>query len=255
MCTLVVASHVVPGHPLVVVANRDELRARASSPPMRWPAGFVAPRDEVAGGTWLGYTERGVFVAITNRYLGPRDPSRASRGAIVLAALEVTGSARDIHEAMKDLDPRAYNGFHLVYADGHDVLATISDGQTLAQMSLGHGVRVITERSFSGQLDRPRRDRILRRWDELAMGWRTAPFEPHLVISLLVEHDNSDPLGATCIHLDAMGYGTRSAAVFSTQDTRSTLLWAEGPPCTTPFEEVKVLAPALSPMFASRKSG
>ncbi|MBN9162759.1 MAG: NRDE family protein [Myxococcales bacterium] len=32
MCTLVIAARTVPGCPLVVVANRDEQRARASSP-------------------------------------------------------------------------------------------------------------------------------------------------------------------------------------------------------------------------------
>ena len=69
MCTLVVASHVLPDRSLVVVANRDEQLDRASSPPFRWKEGFFAPRDEVAGGTWLGVNDHGVFVGITNRYL------------------------------------------------------------------------------------------------------------------------------------------------------------------------------------------
>lgn len=57
MCTLVIAARVVPGSPLVVVANRDELLDRASSPPRLWEerTRFVAPRDDVAGGTLETY--------------------------------------------------------------------------------------------------------------------------------------------------------------------------------------------------------
>lgn len=147
MCTLVVASHVLPDRPLVVVANRDEQLDRASSPPFRWNEGFFAPRDEVAGGTWLGVNDHGVFVGITNRYLGGRDAARASRGELVVRALGLS-SARAIHDAMRDVDPARYNGFHLVYADERDVLATFADGTTLAQVALGKGLHAITERSF-----------------------------------------------------------------------------------------------------------
>jgi hypothetical protein len=113
MCSVVLAAHVVAGYPLVVVANRDEQLDRASSPPLAWSgdggvvgggtiesAPFVAPRDDVAGGTWLGVNRAGVFVGITNRYLGPQDATRASRGRLVADALAL-GSARAIHEAME----------------------------------------------------------------------------------------------------------------------------------------------------------
>src|SRR5205085_4620872 len=107
MCTLVVASHVLAGRPLVVVANRDEQLDRKSSPPFRWPEGFFAPRDDVAGGTWLGVNDRGVFVGITNRYLGGRDATRSSRGELVVRALGMS-SARAIHDAMQSVDPARY---------------------------------------------------------------------------------------------------------------------------------------------------
>ena len=245
MCTLVVAAHVVPGSPLLVVANRDEQRGRASSPPLRWPGGFVAPRDEVAGGTWLGLNDAGVFVAITNRYLGPRDATRTSRGALVVEALRGR-SARDVHDAMGRVDPARYNGFHLVYADATDVLATISDGTDLAQLTLGSGLSIVTERSFGAaarDAEGARRvERIRAAFGRLV----TEPFEPERVTTLLAEHDDADPLAATCIHLDALGYGTRSAMVLTLPDgpgaaamaRGARMFWAEGPPCTTPFAEI-----------------
>lgn len=241
MCTLVVASKVVPGYPLVVVANRDEQKDRASSPPMRWqPAGYIAPRDEVAGGTWLGLSRDGVFVGITNRFLGPRDATRKSRGSIVTAALTVASSAEAIHRAIsKEIDPAVYNGFHLVYADRDNVLATISDGTALTQLSLGGEgqLSIVTERTFGPGLDKERITKISRAWSTLM----SDGFTPERASKLLTEHDDVDPLGATCIHVDALRYGTRSAMVLTFAESGAPrMLWAEGPPCATPFHPVSL---------------
>lgn len=231
MCTLVVAAGLLPDR-LVVVANRDERKDRPSSPPLRWDAGFVAPRDEVAGGTWLGVNDHGVFVGITNRFKGPADPARISRGKLVTDALAGT-SAREIHARMAALDPRAYNGFHLVYTDGREVLATVSDGASLAQLSLGTGLHIVTERAFGAASDAPRVARI-----RAAFAAWLPKGDLEGATRLLAEHDAADPLGATCIHLDGLAYGTRSAMVLELPSGR--MLWAEGPPCTTPFRQVSV---------------
>lgn len=232
MCTLVVAKDVFPDRPLVVVANRDESLTRASSPPRRWPQGFFAPRDEVAGGTWLGVNADGVFVGITNRFLGPRDATRKSRGDLVVRALELP-TARAIHDAMRGVDPAAYNGFHLVYVDADDVLATVSDGASLAQLAFGRGsITVVTERSFGAGDERGRLARIRAAWERVA---------PDRLGALLTEHDEADPLAATCVHAPAIDYGTRSAMVLArTTAGRWDMQWAEGPPCTTPFAPIAV---------------
>ena len=81
MCTLALAVGVSPSLPLVVAANRDELLARPAVPPFLWPREpgaprILSPRDEVAGGTWLGLNEHALFVGITNRAGAPPDPAR-----------------------------------------------------------------------------------------------------------------------------------------------------------------------------------
>lgn len=227
MCTLVVAAHVLPDRPLVVVANRDEQLDRASVPPFRWAEGFFAPRDEVAGGTWLGVNDHGVFAGITNRYLGGRDATRTSRGELVVSALRLP-TARAIHDAMRSIDPTRYNGFHLVYADERDVLATIADGSSLAQATLGKGLHAVTERSFGAGDDRVRLRRILTRWD----GSRLE--------DLLTEHDAEDPLAATCVHYPPLNYGTRSAMTLQRKAGAWHMRWAEGPPCVTPFRDTLI---------------
>jgi uncharacterized protein with NRDE domain len=78
MCTVIVAWQVVPGVPLVVAANRDEMLDRPSDPPLplsedppRWGG-----RDRIAGGTWLAVDPCGRVGAVTNRH-----PRAAARGA------------------------------------------------------------------------------------------------------------------------------------------------------------------------------
>lgn len=262
MCTVVLAAHVFAGYPLVVVANRDEQLDRASSPPLVWggdgngataaSAPFIAPRDDVAGGTWLGVNRAGVFVGITNRYLGPQDTARASRGRLVADALAL-GSARAIHEAMSHVPASRHNGFHLVYADARDVLATVSNGTHIAQLTLGRGLHMITERSFGAGDDSPRRARIQAAWTRLSHPG--ADLDLERLSQLLTEHDETDLLAATCIHVPGIRYGTRSATAIAIaaagtgggdHPRSSRMLWAEGPPCTTPFVPVD-LAPLNVP--------
>lgn len=246
MCTLVLAAHVFEGYPIVVVANRDERLDRASSPPSIWPGGFLAPRDDVAGGTWLGVNRAGVFVGITNRYLGPQDPARASRGTIVAEALAL-GSARAIRAALAEVPATRHNAFHLVYADAQDVLATVSSGSHVAHLVLGRGIHVITERSFGAGDDTRRLERIRDAWTRIVgpktLGAALPTLDLERLSRLLTDHDESDPFGATCIHLPGIPYGTRSGAALAIAADRgagvqSRMLWAEGPPCTTPFAPV-----------------
>src|SRR5262249_22814900 len=89
MCFILALFQVHPTYPLVIAANRDELRTRPSQGPHRWPGepAIWAGRDAVAGGTWLGVNDRGVLAAITNRRDGTLDPSRPSRGNFCLDVL------------------------------------------------------------------------------------------------------------------------------------------------------------------------
>src|SRR5438874_13524662 len=76
MCTLVLLLR--PGELLAISGNRNEMLSRPSSGP-RVENGILAPRDEVAHGTWLGLNHYGLFVCVTNRRGGIVDPARRSR--------------------------------------------------------------------------------------------------------------------------------------------------------------------------------
>jgi uncharacterized protein with NRDE domain len=245
MCTLVASVRPSPGLPLVIAANRDERLARPATPPFVWPGSprFLAPRDDQAGGSWLGLNALGVFVGITNRAGAAPDPARRSRGALVVDALSAS-SAAELHARLAGLDPAAYNPFHLLYADRRTAHLTWSDGRALHRIDLAPGLHVVTERSF-GAGDDARAARVRRRWPEVA-GALARPADVLRLGPILAEHAE-DPFAATCVHADAFGYGTRSSLLLglgeALEDT--CFAWAEGPPCRAPYVPQEALVRAL----------
>ncbi|MFT3773238.1 MAG: NRDE family protein [Minicystis sp.] len=241
MCTLVASVRPSPSIALVVAANRDEATSRPASPPFLWPGSpaIVAPRDDLAGGTWLGLNAHGLFVGITNRAGVLPDPTRRSRGALVVDALHAP-SAAALHARLADLDPGAHNPFHLLYADRESAHLTWSDGHALHRSDLAPGLHVITERSF-GAGSEARAALVRRRWADLT------DLTPASLGPLLAEHAE-DPFEATCVHADARGYGTRSSMILRLADrwADTRFLWAEGRPCRTPFVEQDALVHALA---------
>ena len=63
MCLIVLAWKKLPGHPLVVAANRDEFHGRPASPAAFWSdkPSILAGRDLEAKGTWMGVARNGRF--------------------------------------------------------------------------------------------------------------------------------------------------------------------------------------------------
>jgi Transport and Golgi organisation 2 len=123
MCTVVLLRRPQAPWPLLLAANRDELRSRPWRPPARhWPdrPDVVAGLDVQAGGSWLGVNDDGVVAAVLNRVgsLGPALGKR-SRGELVLEALDHADAAAAA-KALADLDPDAYRPFNLLVADARD---------------------------------------------------------------------------------------------------------------------------------------
>jgi len=245
MCTLIAAVRQYEDAPLVVAANRDERLDRAARAPFLWTGGplpFVAGRDEVAGGTWLGLNEAGLFVGVTNRFGVEKDPKRASRGALVVEALGA-GSARELHQKLSALGAGRFNAFHLLYADRSEAFVTWSDGSAMHQEALEPGVHVVTERSLGGD-DRARTETVRTLWSGLRPG--RVPSSEEL-FAILRHHRPENPLGSVCVHLPELGYGTRSSCTLrlGTGAADVELWWAEGAPCTAAPVRLDGLVQAL----------
>ena len=213
----------------MVSGNRNELLKRPAST-LELHGGVLAPRDDVHGGTWLGLNQHGLFVVITNRAGAMIDPARRSRGLIVREALGA-GSARELHQRLRDLDGARYNGFHLVYADLEEAFVTWGDGTRARQLPLASGdLHVITERSYgAGEGQREREVRAaFTGLDEDVRAWR-APMTTHATM----------PLESACVHADAVGYGTRSSLQLVLRaGGRGEALWTDGHPCRNPARTI-----------------
>jgi uncharacterized protein with NRDE domain len=239
MCTLIAAVRQQPHVPLLIAANRDEVRSRPASVARRWPGeAFVAPRDEQAGGTWLGLNAPGLFVGVTNRFLAPRDEQRESRGTLVVEALRAN-SALELARRLAPLHAHRFNAFHLLYADATHAFVTWSDGERVSHLELPPGLHVVTERSFAD--DEEARVGLIR------AHWPTTPTVPALE-RLLGLVTPGDPGGSVCVDVPDWNYGTRSSLVLVREAELAKSRWFEcdGPPDRTPFVERPELISALA---------
>jgi uncharacterized protein with NRDE domain len=152
MCSVVILLR--PGHdwPVILGANRDEMKSRPWAPPARhWPdrPDVVAGIDKLAGGSWMGLNDHGLVAAIMNRMnsLGPAAGKR-SRGELVLEALD-QADARAAAGFLTDLDPEAYRPFNLVLADNRDAfwlrnLGSREEGRGVTVERIPPGVSMLT---------------------------------------------------------------------------------------------------------------
>ncbi len=257
MCTIVAIRGRRARYPLVVAANRDEYYDRPTAPPrvVNESPRAVAGVDLEKGGSWMGANEHGVFVALTNQrtYRGA-DPKRASRGAVVMEAL-ARESAEAIDAMLSAIDPRDYNSFNVLYGDAHTLkvgyarnersrveLDTLEDGLwVLTNDRIGSPEFPKAERAFSLI------DPLVRApWDEQVAGLTRVLADHHKPALERIpepppgsrfDHATLRELQALCIHTPV--YGTRSSAILALEPGRvAHYLYADGPPCRTPFTDI-----------------
>lgn len=252
MCTVVILRR--PGHdwPLVLAANRDEMRARPwRSPARHWDdrPNVVAGLDELAGGSWLGMNDEGVVAGVMNRVdsLGPA-PGRRSRGELVLEALD-HAEARVAARALADLNPEAYRSFNLIVADAREAfwlrhLGTDGPGR-IEVMPLPEGLSMLTAHDLNDARSARIRNflprfRQARAPDPGADDWSQWP-------QLLGERafDPADgPPGAMSFMTEG-GFGTVCGALIALPaagrfDLKPVWRFAAGPPDRTPFGPVRL---------------
>lgn len=245
MCTLVLAWQVFEGAPIAVVANRDERLDRASEPPSVLDEGprVVAPSDAEAGGTWFGYNEHGVFVAITNRWVDLE--GERSRGLLVRDLLgheSAEQAARYVEESVEEHD---YAGFNLVVADAHAAIFFEWHGQLMVR-NFAQGVHVVVNVGADGHFFVPDgREEASEEQALNALRVSTAlQPEPGESASDWVERAAGvvrDHDYGVCVHRDELNFGTRSSSLLVLDDDGSAVYqFSDGPPCETAYEPVDV---------------
>ena len=248
MCTILLAWRSVPGSPIVLAANRDELIARASAPPGPLSTEpFVAGgRDLVAGGTWLAVTAGGTLCAVTNRHPStgdpqPPDPSRLSRGGIPLALL-VDTRPEDVPARLAELGPGRYNPVNVLWVSAERALvAHVDDTGPVRVVDLVPGPHVLT----TGDVDdeqRPKVGMLREGLDAALSGGGDVDATMGRIRALLAGHRSAtgEPVDAACIHGDVYGTVSSSTVIAGGHGVRYE--HAPGRPCVTPFANVPMPA-------------
>lgn len=246
MCTLIAFHRVWEDAPLVVATNRDEAYDRPSAPP-RWLDGepaVLAPRDELAGGTWMGANERGLWVGLTNRRAEIHDPLLRSRGLLCGELLQAESAAAAA--LLLESPGERYNPFHVVVADAERMALIEYEAGSSTARRLPSGCHLVTNRPFDETPEEPKARRVRQLLYRSGL-WpveRGAPAPPDLearLVTLLGDH-GVEGRDAICLH--GGRYGTKSAAVWrisapgSSGKARIELAFADGPPCSTALSSV-----------------
>lgn len=258
MCTLTFAWQRFDAH-VAVAANRDEALSRpASGPAISGDSPWVfAPRDEKAGGTWIGYNEAGLFVALTNRWTRTVTDGERSRGLLVRDALDRSSAAAAARFVRGETEKRRYEPFHLLVADADRALL-IEHDRTRSVTDLAPGVYVVGNTGWCGVCTGPddatdpqRTTSFFVPGDRPEIG-RTQAHNDELVLDTLVEAADgvagadewleragsvlSDHEYGVCVHRD--GFGTKSSSLVRLGAERA-WIHAEGPPCENEYEPLE----------------
>jgi uncharacterized protein with NRDE domain len=235
MCTIILTRQ-PDGTPLIG-ANRNEFYARPASPPSLREANgrqILAPRDDKAGGTWLGVNEAGLFVGLTNRFGPPSDPQRRSRGEVVDRAL----GAEDVDDALAwldDLPADAFNPFHLLVVSRDATGLAIHDGTVLTAHRIDPRWAIVTELGL-GATDDPRRQRLLPR---LRDAGASEGLDVDTLQAILSDCEPDGSMAAACVELEGAEYGTRSSTIvrLDTDPEEAVFLHTDDAPCRSDYDD------------------
>ena len=238
MCTIVFGWQLFAEAPVVVAANRDErLDREATSPAVRGTnPRILAPRDEEAGGTWMGVNEHRLFAGLTNRWLEERRSAERSRGLLLDDVLETSSAEAAVDVVREAVAEHDYDGFNVLLADRETASLLEYDG-TLAVREFDPGVHVVVNTGADGEYAIPEwreeiaseqaanadrvREVLAPRADETPVEWLDRGK------AVLGDHEYG-----VCIHGD--GYGSVSTSLIAIRaDGGVQYAYADGPPCET----------------------
>jgi uncharacterized protein with NRDE domain len=119
MCLILFAINHHPKYKFVLAANRDEFFNRPTLFARLWEGDhkIIGGRDVSSNGTWLGISESGKFLAITNyRDPGRENTNAKSRGSLSRDFLLNPQEVKSFVESVSE-NRNIYNGFNVLLSD------------------------------------------------------------------------------------------------------------------------------------------
>ncbi len=139
MCLIAFAYKVHKKYRLILSANRDEFFKRPTAPINIWEdePEIIGGRDLQQGGTWMGFSRKGRFAALTNvRDPASMKPDARSRGDLIPSFLlsdeEPLSYLKTIRNSISD-----YNGFNLLAGDLENLFFFSTTDQKIIKVEEG----------------------------------------------------------------------------------------------------------------------
>lgn len=141
MCLILFAHDMHPHYRLILAANRDEFYARPTRPAQFWyeNKNWLAGKDLVKGGTWLGINRRGDWAALTN-YRNREELEHhegRSRGRLVNDYLESSASPLGFLSQLNTEDEQ-YRGYNLLAGNSNTVGCLSNRGMSARELPPGY---------------------------------------------------------------------------------------------------------------------
>lgn len=240
MCTLLILNHVSQEFPVIVAANRDEFLERPATDAqvlLEKPRA-IGGVDIQSQGTWMGATEDGFFVGLTNqRSFLAADVERLSRGPLVLNTLQ-QGSLDAAIEYLGTLKGSDFNPFNLLFGDVDRLFVAYGrvDQDEIVVEEVPRGIHILPNDILNSQAF-PKVDRakaILGEHDLSSLTWD----EVVGVLQSVLSDRDLPPLDKViypeegqhyphelfqqlqALRVDLPGYGTRSSTLVALQSGR-----------------------------------
>lgn len=247
MCVFAVLNRILPECPLLILANREELRARPTASPQLWDVspdchGWLGGTDRQAGGTWLGLNAAGMVVSVTNRPTPQPDGLLRSRGLLCRDLLAYDSLEEAEGEATRQMQRHSFSGFNLLLLSRERSLV-IEAGDAPRYKPLPAGIHAITNSSLNDPEDR----RVRRVTRELQCAVTAAAplddaIEAAMAIFRLIDNGDSPAICQT-----GGEWGTVSSTLIALTDDPAEVryFYAPGPPATTEYHDFSPLAKSL----------
>ncbi len=233
MCTLLVYRRPVDGIELVVAANRDEayVRPHGSFGVIRDDPLVIGGLDPEGGGSWLAVSVAGFVAAVTNARLGARRrPGQRSRGLLV-RDLVSSASAAEAFDRLRTANLERYAPVNAIVVDG-----TVAVVATNCPMP-----RVASRRRRAlGLGNRPAFEDDERVSQLLELGAPRTGDTPKRLIDRLEEVLSRHEPPSACHHLPEGGTVSSTIMVLGRDRRAWRILHADGPPCISRWDEVKL---------------
>ncbi|MEA3241466.1 MAG: NRDE family protein [Pseudomonadota bacterium] len=242
MCTILLAYRVAREWPVIIGNNRDEFLARSAISPRVFTNGgsnrWLAPVDEMSGGSWWACNQSGLLVLLTNRWSGlPPDDRKVSRGHLVFDLIQ-HDSLSAARQWLLAVDLAQYNPFNLL-------VLTCSGGfiagnyPAFEEVSLSPGFYFIG----NGPLvdDQTLKSRMARRQFN---GWTKEMIDMNCIMSgfrkmlrTSIPQESIPPQGFN-VKLDEYGTTSSTLLAFSDRQQPEVLcFYAAGNPLHTPYTD------------------